>query len=283
MQTLPPRHQRGVLITGCSTGIGRHCAIRLRQKGYLVVATARNLEAIEDLKALDIHTLALDVCDDQAIEQAFKYFQDNHLTLYGLFNNAGYGQPGAIEDLQRAQIHQQFDTNVYGPMMLIRKALPLMRSQGFGRIIQTSSVLGFVSMRFRGAYNASKYALEGFTDTLRLELQGTNIHAVLIQPGPIKSAFRRTAYQQFLTGIQADHSPYKTSYAQLEQQLPTTPLADDQLPFIQGPEAVFQKLYQALEATNPKARYRVTIPTHLFAVLKWCLPTKWLDKVLIRY
>ncbi len=283
MQTLPPRHQRGVLVTGCSTGIGRHCAIRLRQKGYLVVATARNIESIEDLKALDIHTLALDVCDDQAIDRALAYFEDNHLTLYGLFNNAGYGQPGAIEDLRREHIHQQFNTNVYGPMMLIQKALPLMRQQGFGRIIQTSSILGFVSMRFRGAYNASKYALEGFTDTLRLELKDTNIHAVLIQPGPIKSAFRRTAYQRFLTEVQVDQSPHKASYDALEQQLPTTEQAEDKLPFIQGPEAVFQKLYQALEARNPKARYRVTIPTHVFAILKRCLPAKWLDRLLIRW
>jgi NAD(P)-dependent dehydrogenase (short-subunit alcohol dehydrogenase family) len=272
---------RGVLITGCSTGIGKHCAIRLHQKGYVVVATARNLQTIEDLKALGIHTLALDVCDDTAIQTAIDYFRERQLSLYGLFNNAGYGQPGAIEDLNREQMHTQFNTNVYGPMMLIQKALPLMRQQGFGRIIQTSSVLGFVSMRFRGAYNASKYALEGFTDTLRLELKDTNIHAILIQPGPIKSAFRRTAYQRFLTEIQTSDSPHKENYEILEKQFTT--IAEDTLPFIEGPEAVFHKLYQALESRSPKARYRVTIPTHVFALLKRCLPDKWLDQLLSRW
>lgn len=277
MQTLPPRHQRGILITGCSTGIGRHCAIRLRERGYPVVATARNLQSIEDLKQLGIQTLALDVRDDSAIQQAVTYFQAHGLVLYGLFNNAGYGQPGAVEDLNRLHIQEQFETNVYGPMMLIQKALPLMRQQGFGRIIQTSSVLGFVPMRFRGAYNASKYALEGFTDTLRLELQGTDIHAILVQPGPITSDFRRTAYQHFLTEISTEHSHHKHTYAALEKQF----VAFGEKPlFSKGPEAVFHKLCSALEAKNPQARYRVTVPTHAFALLKRCLPDKWLDRIL---
>lgn len=269
---------RAILITGCSSGIGAACAKGLHQRGYRVFATGRRLEALEPLARLGIETLELDVTKDVSIQNALQaILHKTGGSLYGLFNNAGYGQFGAIEDLTRDHMRAQFETNVFGPMVLINAVLPIFREQGFGRIIQTSSVLGFVVRPFCGAYNASKFALEGFTDTLRLELRGTSIYASLIEPGPIRSQFRQTGFHLVQT-IPIENSIHRVlyeSYQTKEMQEKT-----ERIPFTLGPEAILKPLIHALESRSPKSRYPVTVHTHVFSWLKRLLPTVILDKIL---
>ena len=196
--------------------------------------------------------------------------------LDALFNNSGYGQPGAVEDLSRQAIRDQFETNVFGPLELTNKVIPIMRKQKFGRIVQNSSVLGFVALPFRGAYNASKFALEGLSDTLRLELHQSGIHVSLIQPGPIVSHFRRNAMAMYYKNIDSKNSVFAEKYAAIEKRLQKP----GNTPFTLPPSAVYQKLRHALESAHPKARYKVTFPTYLFAYLKRVLSNQAMDRVL---
>lgn len=269
--------QRTILITGCSTGIGRHCALRLHEKGWLVFATARKVEDLEALRDAGITAIYLDYTDQQSIN-ACKEAVLNHTggKLDALFNNGAYGQPGAVEDLPTDVLRQQFEANFFGWHELTRQIIPVMRAQGHGRIVQCSSVLGFVPLAFRGAYVASKFALEGLTDTMRLELHGTNIHVSSIEPGPITSRFRENARQRFLDAININRSPYKERYRtrleKMESELPDR--------FEKSPEAVFEKLLHAIESASPKPYYMVTFPTYLMAALKRLLPSKPLQAFL---
>ena len=269
--------QRSILITGCSTGIGRHCALRLHDMGWQVFATARKCSDLNDLREKGITAIYLDYTEQQSIsacvEAVLNYTGG---TLDALFNNGAYGQTGAVEDLATEHLRAQFEANVFGWHELTRQLLPVMRAQGHGHIVQCSSVLGFIPFAFRGAYVASKYALEGLTDTMRIELHGSNIRVSLIEPGPITSRFRDNARAKFLETIRIEGSPYqeryKTRLSKLESELPDR--------FELPPEAVFQKLLHALNADKPKARYRVTFPTHLMAFLKSLLPDPALDSFL---
>ena len=196
--------------------------------------------------------------------------------LYALINNGAYGQPGAVEDLSRATLRAQFETNVFGTQELTNLVIPAMRTQGEGRIIQISSILGIVCFAYRGAYNAAKFALEALSDTMRLELRNTNIHVSLIEPGPITSRFRVNAYAAFKRHIDREHSVHREYYARVEQRLG----GEKPLPFTLPPEAVLKQAIKALEARRPKARYAVTFPTTLFAVLRRILPVRALDSIL---
>ena len=212
--------ERSVLITGCSTGIGYCVAHGLAKRGYQVFATARKPEDVERLQAEGLETLQLDVTDTHSINSAVDtVLEQTKGTLYGLFNNAGFGQPGAIEDIPTEVLREQFETNFFGWHELTRRVIPVMRRQGEGRIIQNSSVLGFVALTFRGAYNASKYAVEGWSDTLRLELKGTNIHISLIEPGPVLSRFRENSYVAFTQNIDADSSIHRERYIAMVERL----------------------------------------------------------------
>ncbi len=183
--SVPAPAEKSVLITGCSSGIGYCVAKGLKARGYRVFATARKAEDVARLKAEGLESCVLDVSDSASIRQALAWvLEQTGGTLYALFNNGAYGQPGAVEDLSRDVLRRQFETNLFGWHELTCLVLPVMRRQGYGRIVQNSSVLGFVAMKYRGAYNASKFALEGLTDTLRLELKGTGIHLSLVEPGP---------------------------------------------------------------------------------------------------
>ncbi len=276
---LKPEHKT-ILITGCSSGIGRYCAISLHKKGYRVFASARKAADVAELQALGLTAIQLDLNNSDSIKSAVEHImQITNQQLFALFNNAGFGQPGAVEDLSREAIRQQFETNVFGTLELTNAVLPIMRQQGYGRIIQNSSVLGLISLPFRGAYNASKHALEGLTDTLRLELNATAIKVSLIEPGPITSQFRANAYRQFLNNIDQSKSPFRALYARLSKRLSDNVASP---PFNLGPEAVEKVLRQALEAKNPQARYYVTFPTHLFAFLKRGLTHRMLDKICLR-
>lgn len=271
---------KNILITGCSTGIGLCAAKMLHQQGYNVIATVRKPQDAKQLTDLGITTVMLELADSQSILDAvtftLKHF-DNRIDA--LFNNAAYGQPGAVEDLSRDVLREQFETNVFGTQELTNLVLAQMRQQGHGRIIYNSSVLGFVSMAYRGAYNASKYAIEALADTLRLELHDTNIHISLIEPGPILSQFRANAFAKYQQHITKENSAHHDTYQAMEQRLNKKGAA---VPFTLPPEAVVKKLLHAIESSKPQIRYYVTFPTYLFGFLKRLLPHRWLDWVLIR-
>jgi NAD(P)-dependent dehydrogenase (short-subunit alcohol dehydrogenase family) len=272
--------KKTILITGCSSGIGHCVAKALHERGYRVFATARRQDSVDSLLAEGLESLRLDLTDSDSIQSAFdEIMQRTGGELYALFNNGAYGLPGAVEDLSRHALRVQFETNVLGWQELTNLALPIMRQQGYGRIIQNSSVLGFVSMPFRGAYKASKYSIEGLTDTLRLELKVTNIHISLIEPGPIASQFRVNAVKALAEYIDIDKSIHREQYLGVLKRLNKIGPA---VPFTQPPEAVLKRVILALESVNPKPRYYVTFPTYLFGFLKRILSTRMLDRILAR-
>ncbi|MGM8063280.1 SDR family NAD(P)-dependent oxidoreductase [Vogesella indigofera] len=271
---------KSILITGCSSGIGLVVAQGLAAKGWRVFATARKAEDVSRLQQLGLEALPLDVDDSASIHAAVaEVLRRTGGTLDALFNNAGYGQPGAAEDVPRHAMRAQFETNLFGAWELLNAVLPVMRHQGHGRVLFNSSVLGFAAMKYRGAYNASKYAMEGLCDTLRLELAGSGIHVSLIEPGPIESRFRPNALAKFLANIDIAHSAHRASY---EKQLLRLKKEGHAAPFTLPATAVLAKVEWALLAAWPAARYRITFPTHLFWWLKRLLPTRWLDAVLGR-
>jgi NAD(P)-dependent dehydrogenase (short-subunit alcohol dehydrogenase family) len=268
-----------LFVTGCSSGIGYHTALFLKQRGHRVICSARKALDVERLRSEGLECLQLDLADSQSIQQAVsELIALTDGKIDALFNNGAFGQPGAVEDLSRDVLRNQFETNLFGTHELTNLLLPLMRKQGHGRVIYNSSVLGFVAMKFRGAYNASKFALEGLADTLRLELRGTGIHIVLIEPGPIESRFRQNAFALYRQHIDAEHSCHKDTYKAMEARLQKPGPA---APFTLPANAVAAKVAHALESNRPKNRYRVTVPTHLFAWLKRLLPSAWLDKLLV--
>ena len=275
-----PSNQKSVLITGCSTGIGYCVANGLRQRGYRVFATARRKESVKTLTDEGFESLLLDLDDSDSIRQAVDEILDRtDGELYGLFNNGAFGLAGAVEDLSRDAIRAQFETNFFGWLELTNLLIPVMRKQGFGRIIQNSSVLGIVALQFRGAYNASKYAIEGLSDTLRLELRNTNIHVSLVEPGPILSQFRSNSVRAMQEYIDIENSVYSTKYKKVLNRLNTVGPA---VPFTLPPEAVLDKVIHALESKKPRARYYVTFPTYLFGYLKRLLSTRQLDSLLYK-
>jgi NAD(P)-dependent dehydrogenase (short-subunit alcohol dehydrogenase family) len=269
-----------VLITGCSSGIGHTCAHGLAQRGWRVIASARRAEDVARLCAEGLTTVQLDLDDSgsihSAVEAALRLADGR---LYALFNNGAYGQPGAVEDLSREVLRAQLETNLLGWHELTCRLIPHMRAQGYGRIVQNSSVLGLIAFAYRGAYVASKFALEGLTDTLRLELRGTGIQVSLIEPGPIESRFRANAHARYRAHIDAERSPHREAYRAQEARLAKEGPA---APFTLPPEAVLKRLLHALESPRPRARYYVTFPTYLFAVLRRVLGSRALDAVLAR-
>lgn len=269
-----------VFITGCSTGIGYCVAHGLKSEGYRVIASCRKQQDVERLEEEGFEVIQLDVSNSSSIEAAVAALE--RLTdkkLYGLFNNAGYGQPGAVEDLSRELLREQFETNVFGLHELTCKIIPWMREQGRGRIIQHSSVLGFIAMQYRGAYNASKYAIEGLTDTLRQELHGSGVYVSLIETGPVTSKFRENALDKFLNKIDYHNSAHSSTYQSVLARLQSE---DSGTIFTRPPQAVLQRVSKILQAEKPRPRYYVTIPTYILGFLKRVLPSSWLDWVLIK-
>lgn len=271
-------YAKPVLITGCSSGIGYSAAMRLQKSGYRVFATARKDDDVKRLNREGLNALALDLDCEQSIRSALdQVLEQSNGQLYGLFNNGGFGQAGAVEDLPTRALRQQFETLVFGWHELTRLVIPVMRQQGEGRIIQNSSVLGFAAMPYRGAYNAAKFAIEGLSDTLRLELQGSNIFVSLIQPGPIRTRFRANGIAKFNQHIDAESSVHREKYRQTVERLEKEIDANR---FTLDPDAVVDKLLHALQSRHPKIRYRVTTPTIAFAIAKRLLPNRTLDNIL---
>ncbi|WP_421693312.1 SDR family oxidoreductase [Aestuariivirga sp.] len=270
---------RAILITGCSSGIGWHCALGMKKRGWRVFATARKPEDLARLEAEGIEAIALDYSDPRSVAAcAAEVSARTGGKLDALFNNGAFGQPGAVEDLSREVLEAQFACNVFGWHQLTRDCLALLRANGGGRIVQCSSVLGLVALKWRGAYNASKFAIEALSDTLRLELRGSGIFVSLIEPGPITSKFVETSLKNFETNIDAATSHYGEAYARQRARLGRGGSARYKL----GPEAVLEKLVHALDSPRPHARYYVTRPTHYMAIARRILPQRLLDYVLDR-
>jgi NAD(P)-dependent dehydrogenase (short-subunit alcohol dehydrogenase family) len=268
-----------ILITGCSTGIGAHCAQALQGRGWRVFASARQPEDVDRLRQAGLEAVPLDVDNEASIDQAFdELLAASGGRLDAVFNNAGYGQPGAVEDLPRDALRAQFETNLFGVQAVVRRALLVFRRQGHGRIVMHSSLLGFVAIPYRGAYNASKFALEGLTDTLRQELTGTGIHVSLIQTGPVESRFRANAEAMFHRWIEPEASAHRATYKAIAHRL----AGNGNTPFCLGPEAVEKQLVRALTARRPKARYHVTLPSHIFKLARWLLPPRLLDRFILK-
>lgn len=269
-----------VLITGCSSGIGAAAARALRERGWRVFATARKPADVERLRAEGLESLALDLDDPDSIRAAVEdVLARTDGRLDALFNNGGFGQVGAVEDLTRDALRAQFETNLFGWVELTNLVIPAMRRQGRGRIVMNSSVLGYAAFPYRGAYNAVKFAVEGLSDTLRLELAPAGIQVVLIEPGPITSRFRENCVPHFERHIDWQHSVHRAQY---EGQLARLKTPGPAAPFTLGPEAVVDKLLHALESPFPKARYPVTVPAVAFGWLKRLLSVRTMDWVLTK-
>jgi len=269
---------RTVLITGCSSGIGLCLAHGLRSAGYHVFATARKEDDVSKLKKLGFDAFLLDLSSSNSIKTAiYELFQKTD-SLYALINNGAYGQAGALEDISREALEKQFQANVFGWHELTNLVLPSMKARNKGRVIYISSVLGFVAMPFRGPYVASKFAIEGLVDTLRLELKKTKIKLSLIQPGPIESKFRENAFLAFKENVDPSNSDYQKEYKTMINRLNS----DKKVQFTLPPESVLRCVLHALESKVPKNHYRVTFPTKLFGILCRILPSSWMDNILSR-
>jgi NAD(P)-dependent dehydrogenase (short-subunit alcohol dehydrogenase family) len=272
--------RKSILITGCSSGIGYCVAEGLKHRGYEVFASARKANDVDDLQRQGFKAFRLDLTDSTTIASTIDQLLDaTGGTLYALFNNGAYGQVGAVEDLSVEVLRQQFETNLFGWHDLTCRVIPVMRKQKMGRIIQNSSIMGFMTLPYRGAYVATKYALEGLTDTLRMELAESGIKVSLIEPGPIESRFRDNALAMWQKNINPQHSAHKDYYEamlnRLRQEGPATP-------FTLPPEAVLKKVIHALESPRPKIRYPVTFPTYLFGLLRRILTSRGMDRVLLK-
>ena len=268
--------QRSILITGCSSGIGHDAAHGLHRAGWRVFATCRQQADCDRLIAEGLESFPLDYADEASIAAALaETLRRTGGTLDALYNNGAYACPGAIEDLPRAALRALFEVNLFGYHDLTRAVIPVMRRQGHGRIINCSSVLGLVGAKWRGAYVASKFALEGLTDVLRMEMRNSAIKVILIEPGPITSRIRANAIPHFERWIDWRASPRRAEYeAGLLKRLYEAKGPD---PFELPASAVTAKLIRALKSTNPRPRYYVTTPTYLMGALKRLLPARALD------
>lgn len=274
------KKQRAVLSTGCSSGIGLNVAHGLQAAGFLSIASARKPEDVERLRAAGLPTVQLDLDDPQSIRTGLQAaLEISGGTLYGLFNNGAYGQPGAVEDLSWEALEAQLRTNLLGWHELTRLVIPLMREAGAGRIIHNSSILGLIALPYRGAYACSKFALEGLTDTLRLELSGSGIQISLIEPGPIRSRFRDNAHRMYQKNIDVQNSVHRAKYQAMEARLLKE---GDAAPFTLPPEAVLEKVLHALNSPRAKLRYPVTKPAYLFSLLRRILSSRQLDWVMLK-
>lgn len=272
--------KRSILMTGCSSGIGLDAARGLQARGWRVFATCRQDPDCDRLRAEGLESFVLDYADEASITAAVAEVKARTGgTLDALYNNGAFGCPGAVEDLPRAALREIFETNLFGYHDLTRQVIPMMRAQGAGRIINCSSVLGLVGMRWRGAYVATKFAMEGLTDVMRIEMAGTGIKVILIEPGPITSDIRQKSIPHFERWIDWEKSARADDYRALRGRLYESSGPDRwELPA----SAVTAKLIHAVESPRPRARYYVTTPTYLMGLARRILPTSALDWVIAK-
>lgn len=270
-----------ILITGCSSGIGHDAAHGLARAGWRVFATCRKPGDCETLMAEGLESLVLDLADESSIRTAVaEVLRRTGGTLDALYNNGAFACPGAVEDLPRGALREIFETNLFGTHDLTRAVIPVMRAQGHGRILNCSSVLGFAPAKWRGAYVSTKYALEGLTDVLRIELRGTGIDVVLIEPGPVTSLIRQNAIPHFERWVDWQRSARVEEYRDgLAKRLYEAKGPD---PFELPAAAVTAAILKALTARKPRDRYRVTVPTHLMWAARGVLPVAVLDWMVAR-
>ncbi|MYM92797.1 SDR family NAD(P)-dependent oxidoreductase [Duganella vulcania] len=268
-----------ILITGCSSGIGLAACQFLRRRGFTVIASARRASDVALLEEQGFPAVLLDSSDENSVSAGFE--QAVGLAggrIHAVFCNAGEAFPGALEDLSRRTMQLQFASNFFGTHQLVALAIKHMRDHGAtGRIVLNSSVLGFVAMPYRGAYAASKFAMEALGDTLRLELATTNIRVSLLQPGPILTRFRATSLVNFAREVDQRSSAHRRNYQALISRLEKPGAA---VRFTLMPQDCMAPLEHALTARRPKARYRVTVLTKVLAMLKRLLPAQTLDRML---
>lgn len=272
--------KRSILITGCSSGIGLASARLLRKRGWRVFATARTPGDLERLTVDEqVDAVHLDLAEAKTIAACAEAVLDKTGgTLDALFNNAAYGQPGALEDVSVDALRAQFEVNVFGTHDLCRRLIPAMLSQGHGRIVQCSSVLGLIAAPYRGAYCASKFALEALSDVMRLELAGAGIHVSTIEPGPINTRFIDSSIAAAHRWIDIDGSRHHARYTAMLEAL----AKGGKQTFKLEPEAVAAKLVHAVEHPRPKAHYYVTLPTYMAAIARRTLPIRVIDWVAAR-
>ncbi|KJZ17171.1 SDR family NAD(P)-dependent oxidoreductase [Loktanella sp. S4079] len=272
--------QKTILITGCSSGIGYDAAHGLRAAGWRVFASCRQQIDCDRLRDEGFDSPLIDYAQTDTIQNGLtEVLEETGGTLDALYNNGAFACPGALEDLPTDGLRAIFETNVFGYHELTRRVIPIMRDQGHGRIINCSSVLGLVPMKWRGAYVSTKFALEGMTDVLRIEMHNTPIKVILIEPGPITSDIRRKAIPHFEKWIDWEKSARVEEYKQVMSRLYTDSGPDK---FELPPSAVTKKLLHALTSARPKPRYYVTTPTYLMGGLRRILPTRWLDALILR-
>ena len=271
--------QKTILITGCSSGIGYHCAHAMKKRGWRVYATVRSERDLQRLQSEGLSVLLLDYTDQNSIAKCVHdVLAQTDDRLDALFNNGAYGQSGALEDLSVDALRAQFEANVFGWHELTRLLIPSMRRNGSGRIVQCSSVLGFISMKYRGAYSASKHAVEALSDTMGMELMGSGVHVSLIEPGPIESRFVEHSMEAFHREIDAESSPHKEIYAKRLARMKRGGASRFKL----GPDAVQKRLVHALESPSPRPRYYVTTPTYVMGFLKRVLSHRALSRFLAK-
>lgn len=272
---------KSVLITGCSSGIGLDAARSLHQRGWRVFATCRQEADCERLRAEGLESFRLDLADEASIGEAVaETLRRTGGTLDALYNNGAFACPGAVEDLPRGALREIFEVNLFGTHDLTRRVIPVMRAQGHGRIVTCSSVLGLVGYQWRGAYVATKFALEGLTDVLRMEMADTPIKVILLEPGPVTSRIRKNSIAAFERWIDWKASARADQYqASLLKRLYEERGPDR---FELPPSAVSAKLIEALEHPRPAPRYFITTPTHLMNIARRLLPTRALDWVISR-
>lgn len=269
---------KNILITGCSSGIGLATAELLKQKGFKVYASARKEKDVQILRDLGFYTFKLDVRKKDDISFALNEIINNDNKLDAVFNNAGFGQPGAIEDITTEVLKEQFETNVFGLHELSKQTMKIFRKQNYGKLIQHSSILGLISMKFRGAYNASKYAVEGLSDTLRLETLNTNIFISTINTGPVTSKFRENALEKFNLNVDYQNSFFLETYKkELKIRLESK---EDNAPFNLPASSVANVVLDIMNTQKPRARYYVTKATYILSYAKRILPSSILDKIL---
>jgi NAD(P)-dependent dehydrogenase (short-subunit alcohol dehydrogenase family) len=267
--------QRSILITGCSSGIGLASAKVMKARGWRVLATARRPEDLAMLeREIGVEALHIELADPASVAAcADEALRRTGGKLFALFNNGAYGQVGAVEDLRSDVLRRQIEVNLISQHELARRVLPAMRRNGCGRIVQCSSVLGLVSVPFRGAYCASKFALEALSDAMRHELRGTGIHISLIEPGPIRTRFVEHALANLNATVDMEASPHAGTYRARLAAMETGGKSTFKL----EPEAVAMKLVHAVESPRPRRRYYVTLPTYFAAVARRTFPPALAD------
>jgi NADP-dependent 3-hydroxy acid dehydrogenase YdfG len=268
-------NSKAVLITGCSTGIGRKTAEHLATKGWTVYATARRPESIAELERSGCRTLALDVTDEASMQAAVKAVEDAEGAVGVLVNNAGYSQSGAVEEVAMEQVRRQFETNVFGLLRMSQLVLPGMRRQGWGKIVNISSMGGRVVFPGGGIYHGTKFAVEAISDAMRWEVRSFGVDVIVIEPGLIKTEFGETAAHSV-----GEATPSEGPYAEFNQMVAATTVGAYEGRGAVGPETVAKRIEKAISGRRPRTRYPITVGARVLLGVRKVLPDRGWDAMM---